>query len=147
MRFIIRDLAAADRQDWEILWAGYNAFYAAKVDPEVSDLTWTRLLDPAAPMFAFVAAAPDGALLGIVHCVLHPGTWAKTPLCYLEDLFTAPAARGQGVARALIEAVYARAGAEGWDRVYWLTDETNATARGLYDKVARRSGFIQYRWP
>jgi GNAT superfamily N-acetyltransferase len=77
--------------------------------------------------------------------VLHPATWATTDYCYLEDLFTAPAARGKGVGRALIEAVYARADQLQCARVYWLTHETNTTARALYDKLARHAGFIQYR--
>src|SRR5262249_49784802 len=108
------------------------------------EVTWSRLLDPNEPMFALVAEEKRD-LLGVVHCVLHRGTWAINQLCYLEDLFVAPEARGKGVGRALIEAVYARADANQWDRVYWLTHEPNTTARALYDKVAQTRGFIQYR--
>ena len=60
-------------------------------------------------------------------------------------LFAAPAARGKGVGRALIEAVYARADALGCERVYWLTHESNAAGRALYDKVAQFNGLIEYR--
>jgi GNAT superfamily N-acetyltransferase len=84
-------------------------------------------------------------LIGFVHCVFHRGTWAINDFCYLEDLFVAPSARGQGVGRALIEAVYARADAKKCARVYWLTHESNATARKLYDQLAENRGFIQYR--
>jgi len=87
----------------------------------------------------------DGTLVGIVHYLFHRSTWTTGDSCYLQDLFTAPEARGQGAGRALIEAVYDRAGAAGASRVYWLTQETNATARALYDTVADRPGFIQYR--
>jgi GNAT superfamily N-acetyltransferase len=141
---IIRDLRAEDRLQWEPLWAGYLAFYESELAPEITEATFQRLLDPGEPMYALVAER-DGALLGIVQCVLHRATWSLTHYCYLEDLFVAPEARGSGVGRALIEAVYARADALGATRTYWLTQETNATARALYDRVARYAGFIQYR--
>ncbi len=87
----------------------------------------------------------DGTILGIVHYLYHRSTWTTGDYCYLQDLFTAEEARGRGVGRALIEAVYERAQADGASRVYWLTHETNSAAQVLYDKVAARSGFIQYR--
>lgn len=145
--FVLRDLAPGDRADWESLWGGYNAFYEVELDPVVTELTWARLNDPGEPMFALVAAREDGKLIGLVQCVLHRGTWAVGQLCYLEDLFVSDAARGAGVGRALIEAVYARSEALKCDRVYWLTHESNIVAQALYQKIARRTGFIQYRWP
>lgn len=141
---IVRELRSADREQWGPLWAGYLEFYAATLAPEVSEATFARLLDPAEPMFA-LAAEEDGRLFGVVHCVVHRATWTLTHYCYLEDLFVAPEARGRGVGRQLIEAVYAKADAHGWSRVYWLTHETNTTARALYDRVASNKGFIQYR--
>lgn len=140
---IIRPLAASDRAQWAPLWAGYLEFYETALGPEVTEATFARLIDPGEPMFALVAEGA-GALLGFVHCVLHRGTWAIEDFCYLEDLFVAQAARGQGAGRALIEAVYARADTLGCARVYWLTHESNP-ARKLYDKVASHGGFIQYR--
>ncbi len=142
---IVRDLSVEDRAQWQSLWAGYLAFYESTLAPEVTDTTWARLLDPSEPMFCLVAEGDDGALLGIVHCVLHRGTWAIGDFCYLEDLFVSPDARGLGIGRALIEAVYGRADALGCARVYWLTHESNSTARKLYDQVAKNRGFIQYR--
>jgi len=141
---IIRDLAASDRAQWAPLWAGYLDFYKSALPDDVTETTFQRFLDPSEPMFALVAER-DGKLVGVVQCVLHRATWTKTHYCYLEDLFVAPDVRGGGVGRALIEAVYARADAVGATRVYWLTHETNATARTLYDKVATNAGFIQYR--
>ncbi|PZO50887.1 MAG: GNAT family N-acetyltransferase [Alphaproteobacteria bacterium] len=141
---IIRDLRAEDRPQWDGLWRGYLAFYKSELAPEVSEVTFARLLDSSEPMFALVADE-DGVLLGFVHCVLHRGTWSIEDFCYLEDLFTAPAVRKRGVGRALIEAVYARADELNCSRVYWLTHEANAAGRSLYDKVARNLGFIQYR--
>ena len=141
---IIRDLRAEDRPQWNDLWRGYLDFYESELAPEVSDVTFARLLDPSEPMFC-LAAEDGGALLGLVHCVLHRGTWSVENFCYLEDLFTAPAARKRGVGRALIEAVYARADELNCSRVYWLTHESNAAGRSLYDQVARNLGFIHYR--
>ncbi len=140
----IRDLKPSDRPSWENLWAGYLEFYQHALDPVVTEVTWSRLNDPAEPMFALVAEDQRG-LIGLAHCVLHRGTWALGDYCYLEDLFVAPAARQSGIGRALIEAVYARADQLQCDRVYWLTQETNADAQRLYDQVARRTGSIQYR--
>ena len=144
MSVTIRDIRPEDWPRWGGLWAGYLDFYEASVDPGITKVTWARLNDPNEPMFALVAEAGH-EMLGFVHCVLHRGTWAINDLCYLEDLFVAPTARGMGIGRALIEAVYARADANNWDRVYWLTHETNTTARALYDKLAQNRGFIQYR--
>jgi GNAT superfamily N-acetyltransferase len=141
---LVRNLAREDRAAWEALWASYLAFYETALAPEITEATFARLLDPDEPMFALVAEA-DGALLGLAHCVLHRGTWALDDFCYLEDLFVAPSARGEGVGRALIEAVYARADELNCARTYWLTHENNKTARALYDKLAAHRGFIQYR--
>lgn len=145
MTFAIRPLASADRLQWDGLWQDYLAFYESEVPAAVTDLTWSRILDPEAPILGLGAAAQGGKLLGIVHYLFHPVTWATGPRCYLEDLFTAPEARGLGVGRALIEAVYAAADERGADQVYWLTQEFNATARRLYDKVATATPFIKYR--
>lgn len=145
MSFSIRTLQPADRSRWGALWQGYLDFYETAVPADVTELTWRRLMDPEAPILGFCAARADGDLLGIVHYLFHPVTWAAGPRCYLEDLFTAPHARGKGVGRALIEAVYAAADARGADQVYWLTASTNATARKLYDQVATATPFMKYR--
>jgi GNAT superfamily N-acetyltransferase len=145
MPFTVRPFAPQDRPQWDVLWRGYLTFYESDLPDDVSDLTWNRLLDPEGPIHGLCAATPDGRLLGIVHYLFHPVTWAAGPRCYLEDLFTSADARGQGVGRALIEAVYAAADARGADQVYWLTQEFNATARRLYDQVAKATPFIKYR--
>lgn len=146
MTFKVRNVTKDDRARWEELWAGYLDFYEAKIEPVVIEVLWSRLLDENEPMFALVAEDNDTRnLIGLVHCVIHRGTWAIENFCYLEDLFTAAEARKRGVGRALIEAVYARADEMNCARVYWLTHETNTTARKLYDQVAENKGFIQYR--
>jgi len=135
---------ADERSAWEPLWQGYLTFYHSAVAAEVTNTTWQRLHDPAEPMHV-LGAYSDGSLIGIVHFLFHRSTWTIGNYCYLQDLFTAPEARGKGAGRALIEAVYERANAAGASRVYWLTHESNATARALYDTLADRPGFIQYR--
>ena len=107
-------------------------------------MTWSRLFDAYEPVHALVAEQA-GQLLGLVHYLFHRNTAMIAPICYLQDLFTIEAARGKGIGRALIESVYERARAAGSSRVYWTTHETNLTAMKLYDQVAERSGFIQYR--
>ena len=143
-RLVIRALRPDERRSWEPLWLGYLTFYKSVVTPEITDTTWSRLHDPAEPIYV-LGAVLDGTLVGIVHYLFHRSTWTIGDYCYLQDLFTAPEARGHGAGRALIEAVYERAEVAGASRVYWLTHETNATARALYDTLADRSGFIQYR--
>ena len=140
----IRPFRPEDREAWEPLWQGYLTFYKASIPAEVTDTTWRRLNDPAEPVHG-LAAVLDGRVVGIVHYIFHRSTWTTGDYCYLQDLFTSEAARGKGVGRALIETVYERAQAHGASRVYWLTHETNTDAQVLYEKVAARSGFIQYR--
>ncbi|MBF9234646.1 GNAT family N-acetyltransferase [Microvirga sp. BT350] len=141
---VIRPFGPGDREAWEPLWQGYLTFYKATLASEVTDKTWARLLDPAEPMHGLVALF-DGEVVGIVHYIYHRSTWTIGDYCYLQDLFTSEKARNRGVGRALIEAVAEKAKADGASRVYWLTHETNTSAQALYDKVASRSGFIQYR--
>ncbi|KPF66432.1 GNAT family acetyltransferase [Bosea sp. AAP35] len=142
----IRTLAVTDRAAWEPLWQGYLTFYKATLTPDITEATFARLTGGTEPMGGFVAQR-DGRLIGIVHWVVHRSTWNTRDICYLQDLFTAPEARGTGAGRALIEAVRQMAQAKGCFRVYWQTHESNVEARALYDKVADKSGFIVYRQP
>lgn len=141
----VRPLVDGDRSAWFKLWQEYLTFYDTQLGDDISQLTWQRLLDSSEPMYVLGAFDEQQNLLGIVHTVYHRGTWSRSDHCYLEDLFTAPAARGNGVGRALIEGVYQQAKEKGVDRVYWHTHETNATAQTLYDTLAEKPGFIQYR--
>jgi GNAT superfamily N-acetyltransferase len=131
-----------------VLWDGYNAFYgregATALTPEITQVTWSRFFDAYEPMHAIVAVS-SGNLLGLAHFLFHRSTTQLGPTCYLQDLFTAETARGKGVGRALINAVYERAKIGGSSRVYWHTHETNVVAMQLYDQVAQKSGFVVYR--
>ena len=140
----IRLAEARDFDQWLPLWQGYQEFYKVQIAPDVTQLTWQRLLDPAEPMHCAVAER-DGVLLGMVHYIYHRSCWTRGDYCYLQDLFAVPTHRGQGIGRALIEHVYAQAAQAGAARVWWLTHESNAPAMLLYDRIADKSGFIQYR--
>jgi len=143
----IRSVARADFARWLPLWNGYNSFYgragATALPAEMTHTTWARFFDADEPVHAVVAER-DGELLGLAHYIFHRSTIMPGPTCYLQDLFTDAAARGQGVGRALIDAVSERATTAGATRVYWHTHETNETAMRLYDNVAERSGFVVY---
>jgi len=143
----VRAVQSGDHAAWSKLWEAYNVFYgrvgAQALPPEVSAMTWSRFFDAYEPVHALVAER-GGDLLGLAHYLFHRSTIHLAPVCYLEDLFTAQGARGQGIARALIEAVYERALAAGVHAVYWQTHESNAPARRLYDQVAANLGFIVY---
>jgi GNAT superfamily N-acetyltransferase len=137
----ISALMSNDRKAWEALARGYKTFYNTPTTDAEFDRAWQRLLQQDG-VFG-LGLKQDGVLVGIAHYLFHTSTWASTA-CYLQDLFTAEQARGQGVARALIEAVAVEAKARGAARYYWLTQDNNATARGLYDQVAKNNGFIRY---
>jgi GNAT superfamily N-acetyltransferase len=143
-RFAIRTVGKGERAAWEPLWKGYQTFYEVTLSEEATDKAWERLHDSNEPMF-ILGAYVEGRLTGIVHYLFHRSMWTVGNYCYLQDLFVAEEARGLGLGRALIEAVYEAARNVGASRVYWLTQESNKTARALYDKLAERSGFIQYR--
>lgn len=148
MKVAIRPARPEDHDMWLPLWDGYNRFYgrfdATALPIEITNATWLRFFESDEPIFALVAEA-DGRLVGLVHYLFHRSTTMLKDICYLQDLFTDETCRGQGVGRALIEAVYAEARRAGSERVYWQTHETNARAMVLYNQVAERSGFLVYR--
>ncbi|WP_447947571.1 GNAT family N-acetyltransferase [Microbacterium maritypicum] len=140
----IAPITTQDRAEWDDLWSGYLSFYEEALDPATTDATFERLIDADSGLHGALARHESGTAVGIVHWLTHPSTWATTDYCYLEDLFVAPGVRGGGVGRALIAHVRAWAEQQSAAKVYWLTAETNTTARGLYDRVAARSGMIHY---
>ena len=146
-QLVIRAVKEDDFSEWKTLWDGYNAFYGrygkTALAPEIIQMTWSRFFDSYEPMHAMVAER-SGKLLGLVHFLYHRSTIQIAPTCYLQDLFTANDARGLGVGRALINAVYENARISGMSRVYWQTRETNIIAMQLYDKVAEKPGFVIY---
>ena len=144
MSITIRLIEPDDKADWRALWTAYLDFYETSVSDEVYDTTFQRLLDPARPNQNGMLALEGTRAVGLVHYIYHPHNWRIEDVCYLQDLYAAPEARGMGIGRALIEAVYARADADGRPAVYWMTQEFNATARQLYDRIATVTPFIKY---
>ena len=140
----IRPVGPDERAAWEPLWNGYLTFYESSVTKDVSDVLWKRFHDPAEPMH-LLGAYRGGQLIGIAQYIFHRSCWTIGDYCYLQDLFVAPDVRGSGAGRALIAAVESEARKAGASRVHWLTKEDNHSARALYDQMADRSGFIQYR--
>lgn len=141
----IREARPADAAGWRILWQDYLAFYAIDLDSAVTASVWSRVLDPDSRLTLRLAEAPGDGLLGFALHHWHDSTWSLAPDGYLEDLFVAPDARGRGVGRALIDDLIALARGRGWGRLYWMTDQSNAPARALYDSYVSADGHIRYR--
>lgn len=140
----IRPLTAADEPEWRRLWTAYLNFYETSVPEAVYATAFARLLSPEGGEYKCLIAELGGKPVGLAHFLYHRFMWTVTDTCYLMDLFTDPAARGQGVARALIDAVHAAAKRDGIPTTYWNTQDTNVTARKLYDQVATLTPFLTY---
>ncbi len=147
---VLREAVRDDFDRWLPLWDGYNEFYGRSgptaVPMSITETSWRRFFEADEPMHALVAEM-NGELVGLAHYIFHPSTTSAAPACYLRDLYTSRAARGRGVATALIDRVCDEARRAGSATVYWQTHETNKVARTLYDKVAQRSGFLVYQKP
>jgi GNAT superfamily N-acetyltransferase len=139
----VRPTAAADRDAWLTLWRAYCAFYRADVPQAVTDATWSRMLTPGSGVAGLVAEVA-GEVVGFANYVVHPYTWSQRPAGYLEDLYVREDVRGQGVGAGLIQALLDLGQAQGWGRLYWMTEETNAAARKLYDRFVGRDEFVRY---
>ncbi|TDE40718.1 GNAT family N-acetyltransferase [Antarcticimicrobium sediminis] len=144
---IIRALRPEDRPQWAALWRAYLEYYETTVPDAIYDGTYARLLGEDPQDFSALVAEVDGRLVGLTHYLFHRHGWKIENVCYLQDLYAVPDLRGQGIGRALIEAVYAAADANGSPSVYWLTQDFNATARKLYDRVGVLTPFIKYQRP
>ncbi|MGO2278493.1 MULTISPECIES: GNAT family N-acetyltransferase [unclassified Psychrobacter] len=137
-------LSRANYDFWLVLWQDYLNFYETALPLSVIEATWRNILDDNVAIYGFGAWERD-VLVGFTHVVLHPNTWNTTDCCYLEDLYVSENVRGQGVGRALIEQVYAFANEKGCNRVYWVTQEDNTSARKLYNNIASLTDMVQYR--
>ena len=140
---LIRPALPGDEAAWRKLWQGYCDFYDAKVSDTVTTRTWSRILDPDSGVLCIVAEV-DGQVYGFANCVIHENTWELQPVCYLEDLYVLPSARGRGVGKAMMEWLRNAMRAEGWARLYWVTAQDNVAARALYEQFTPADGFVRY---
>ena len=143
----IRELQASDYDRWLILWQDYLRFYKSELPPEVTTNNWAQILAPEASPYALGAFDSNNKMLGFTHYHFHTSCWTVGPYCYLQDLYVDSDARGDGIGKRLIQAVYDAADKAGAEQVYWLTAEDNDTARRLYDKVGTLTPFIKYKKP
>jgi len=142
----IRELRTDDEAAWRALWSAYLTFYQSSVSEAVFKTTFARLIDPAREnQQAFLAVNDQDQPIGLVHFIVHPHNWREEDVVYLQDLYVSNDARGTGAGRALIEAVYGWADANGTPSVYWLTQDFNETARQLYDRIAKLTPFVKYQ--
>lgn len=144
MTVLIRPLLPSDRPEWGALWRAYLAFYETELPVEIYDSSFARMLAGLDNEFQGRIALWNDRPVGLVHYLFHRHGWKTENVCYLQDLFVAPDMRGKGIARRLINAVYAEADAAGAPAVYWMTQEFNTQARNLYDKIATLTPFVKY---
>ncbi|MEL7257968.1 MAG: GNAT family N-acetyltransferase [Pseudomonadota bacterium] len=144
MSINIRPIAQDDKAEWHRLWTAYLNFYESSVSDEIYSTTFTRLLSEDHPDQNGLLAVENDKPVGLVHFIYHAHNWRLEDVCYLQDLYADPHMRGKGVGRKLIEAVYATADARGCPSVYWLTQDFNAEARKLYDRIGTLTPFIKY---
>lgn len=143
----IKSLSTVQFDDWIILWKAYQSFYQADIPEDVTTKTWQKLIDLDQQHIYGFAAVVDHQVVGMVHIIEHDSCWTVQPYAYLQDLYVNDQFRNQGIARKLIEYAQQIVKDRSCDRLYWLTHESNDTAQLLYDRIARKTGFIQYRCP
>ena len=144
MTLTIRALRESDRAAWATLWREYLAFYETELSAEIYDSSFERMMSDSDHEFRGLVAEKDGELIGIAHYLFHRHGWKREDVCYLQDLYVSEASRGTGAGRALIERIYAEADKAGSSTVYWMTQDTNATARRLYDRIGQVTPFVKY---
>jgi len=142
---VVTEFRPDDRPRRAELWRGYLDFYETSLPEANYDHTWERLMAPG-PIYGFGARLGNASapLIGITHYLFHDHAWSTKQVCYLGDLFVDVSQRGTGAGRALIERVAQVARERDCLRLYWTTKEDNATARLLYDRLAKFNGFIRY---
>ncbi|WP_322048440.1 GNAT family N-acetyltransferase [Paraburkholderia sp. J67] len=142
--FSIRPVRDDDKAAWYALWRAYCGYYDVALDERVTARTWERIVSAAEPIHALIAYSEDGTALGLCNYVLHPNTWSDQTVCYLEDLYVAPAGRRQGIATAFVERLKAIGVEQNWFRIYWVTNQENTAAQAVYDPIATRTGYVRY---
>lgn len=143
MTVSVRQVELGDKTSWLDLYFAYLKFYETEPDELATELAWQRLT-ALKPEIQGLVAEENGEIVGIAHFHFQLTTWSKTGHCYLEDLYVKEGSRGKGVATALISEVKRLAIRQECAELFWITKESNQTARKLYDKVATKSDFVRY---
>ena len=146
MTLNIRRPLLSDEPAWSALYAAYAEFYEVDQSAEMRSRVWDWIHDPAHETEGFVVEH-NGGLVGLAHFRQFARPLAAATGGFLDDLFVDPKARGTGAAKALIEAVEAEGHARGWGVIRWITADDNYRARGLYDQLANRTGWVTYDIP
>ncbi len=147
MQVTVKPPAEADREQWEGLYHGYAEFYRVPMNDAILDTVWGWIHDDLNPFFGLIAKSADGRAVGLMHCREMPSPLRGARVGFLDDLFVAPDARGQGVVEALYDALRELGRAQGWPFIRWITAEDNARARAVYDKLSEKTHWVTYQMP
>jgi GNAT superfamily N-acetyltransferase len=146
VRAVIATVTEADVLDVLPLMRAYCGFY--NVTPRDNDLlAMSRALiaDPEHEGVQLIARDQTGAAVGFATIFWSWSTLGASRIGVMNDLFVAPAARGAGIARALIAACRERCAQRGASSLTWQTARDNARAQALYERIgARRSEWLDY---
>jgi len=140
----VRELAAADREVWQALYAGYGEFYETPLSDGKAELVFGWLLDDAHESFCLLAVDDSGTPIGMAHYREFSRPLAGGRGLYLDDLFVSGDARGSGAASALIEHLKQLAIERGIEKIRWITAEDNVTAQRVYNRLATRTTWVTY---
>jgi len=143
MPLIVRQVLVGDKTRWRELYVSYLKFYNSEPIESSIEIVWQRLTKDEPEIHGLVAEL-NGEVIGFTHFHYQLSTWTHTFHCYLEDLYVSEEERGKGAATALIAEVKKLAVERKCSELFWITKESNETARKLYDKVANRSDFVRY---
>ena len=132
----IRRAGVADLRLLAPLFDEYRQFYHQPADPVLAQQYLASRLERDESV-VFLAAS-DTVGYGFVQ--LYPSfcSVAVRPIWILYDLFVAPAARGQGHGRRLMQAARSYASATGAQRLVLSTADDNYTAQALYESLGYR---------
>ncbi|MEL6195887.1 MAG: GNAT family N-acetyltransferase [Myxococcota bacterium] len=142
---VVRPLQTSDQAEWRRLWKVYLDYYETELPEEVYQTTWGRLLSGLPNEYRGLIAFAGDRAAGLAHYLFHRHCWRVENVCYLQDLVVDTELRGRSIGRALIEAVYSAADAEGCPTVYWTTQHFNDAGRRLYDRVGELTPFVKYQ--
>lgn len=145
MSFSINAAQAADKTQWQTLYQGYAEFYKVPMNQTILDTVWQWIEDEQQPFFCLIAKDEQGEALGLMHFREMASPLRGAKVGFLDDLFIAPQARGQGLVTALFARLELEAKEQQWPLVRWITADNNYRARAVYDQVANKTQWLTYQ--